>query len=103
MKRLEHIRTLRNQTSRFQAKTPHGSWMVLAQIAQERQRLEQERGTWERRVQKIDHRLKEIAGMEAQLLAVAGVNGSAGCSGAEPEIDLASGLPPGFTQVTVKY
>ena len=30
MRRLEHIRTLRNQTSRFQAKTPSGAVMVPA-------------------------------------------------------------------------
>lgn len=106
MKRLEHIRTLRNQTSRSQAKTPHGAMMALAQIAQEKQRLEQERGTWQKRIEKIDQRLQEIAGMQEPLLKVA-LSGSGKTS---PNGDAANGLaglardlPPGFTEVTVKY
>jgi septal ring factor EnvC (AmiA/AmiB activator) len=106
MKRLEHIRTMRNQTSRSQAKTPHGAMMVLAQIAQEKQRLEQERGTWESRIQKIEKRLKEIAEMEQRLFAVAlAGNGKASSKGAAANglAGLATDLPPGFTEVTVKY
>ena len=106
MKRLEHIRTLRNQASRFQAKTPHGAVMVLAQIAQEKQRLEQERGTWQRRVQKIDKRLKEIAGMEEKLSVLARLaRPPDSCRTSEEGIpaDLAAGLPPGFKEVTVRY
>ncbi|MGD0201416.1 MAG: hypothetical protein ABSD27_11760 [Bryobacteraceae bacterium] len=106
MKRLEHIRTLGNLTSRSQAKTPHGAMMTLAQIAQEKQRLEQERGNWEKRLEKIDHRLQEIAGMEEQLLRVAlAGHGKAFTRGAAANClaGLATDLPPGFTEVTVKY
>lgn len=101
MKRLEHIRTLRNQTSRFQAKTPNGAVMVLAQIAQEKQRLEQERGNWQARVHKIDARLKEIDRMEKQLLAVTTFNRGP-AEESQPAHD-SNGLPPGFTEVTVRY
>lgn len=101
MKRLDHIRTLRNCTSRLEAKTPEGAVTVLAQIAPEKRRLQQERGNWERRIQKIEARLKEIAGMEEQLLAVAGFERSA-AEGKEPA-GLCSSLPPGFTEVTVRY
>jgi hypothetical protein len=101
MKRLEHIRTLRNQTSRFQAKTPNGAVMVLAQIAQEKQRLEQEKGNWEGRIRKIDARLKEIHRMEQQLYAVAGFPCSSADYAGTP--GPSSGLPAGFTQMTVKY
>jgi hypothetical protein len=101
MKRLEHIRTLRNQTSRFQAKTPNGAVMVLAQIAQEKQRLEQERGNWQARVHKIDARLKQIDQMEKQLLTVASFNHA---PAQERESAHGSdGLPPGVTEVTVRY
>jgi hypothetical protein len=106
MKRLEHIRTLRNQTSQSQAKTPHGAMMALAQIAQEKQRLGQERGTWARRIEKIDHRLEEIAGMEQQLLTVAlagNLKASSPGAAADGLAGLARDLPPGFTEVTVKY
>ena len=107
MKRLEHIRTLRNQMSRFQAKTPHGAAMALAQVAQEKQRLEQERGAWARRIEKIDKRLREIAGMEWKLsllarLAAGPDSGRPG--GEEIPAELATGgLPPGFREVTVRY
>jgi hypothetical protein len=101
MKRLEHIRTLRNQTARFQAKRPSGAVIVLAQVAQERQRLEQEKANWEARVRKIDARLKEIHRMEEQLCAVAGFPGSSADYAGTP--GLSSGLPAGFTQMTVKY
>jgi hypothetical protein len=101
MKRLEHIRTLRNQTSRFQAKTPNGAVMVLAQIAQEKQRLEQEKGNWQARICKIETRLKEIDRMETQLLAVASFSRGPAAEG--PLVHASNSLPPGFTEVTVKY
>jgi Tfp pilus assembly protein PilN len=106
VKRLEHIRTLRNQPSRFQAQTPHGAVMALAQLIQERQRLEQERGAWERRIQRIEKRLKEIAGMEGKLSLLARLApASDSCRGVGEEIpaELAAGLPPGFREVTVRY
>jgi hypothetical protein len=71
MRRLEHIRTLRNQASRFQAKTPGGAVMALGQVCQERQRLEQEKENWQRRIEKIDLRLREIARIEQRLLTAA--------------------------------
>ena len=107
MKRLEHIRTLRNRASQFQAKTPHGAVMVLAQIAQEKQRLGQERGTWARRIEKIDKRLQEIASKQDQLSALANLAPAtnAHCWHGEEghAADLVAGLPPGFKEVTVKY
>jgi hypothetical protein len=105
MKRLEHIRTLRNQTNRSQKKTPYGAMMALAQLTQEKQRLAQERGTWERRLQKIDRRLEEIAKLETPLLVLAGnaglqasmkVSGANGSAGGQE-------LPAGFTEVSLKY
>jgi hypothetical protein len=71
MKRLEHIRTLRNQASRFQAKTAGGAVMALGQVCQERQRLEQEKENWQSRIRKIDLRLREIACIEQRLLTAA--------------------------------
>lgn len=101
MRRLEHIRTLRNQTSRFQAKTANGAVMVLAQIAQEKQRLQQEKKNWEARIRKIEARLRDIDGMEEQLLAVANFHrASAEGSGAA---NVSDNLPSGFTELTVKY
>jgi hypothetical protein len=75
MRRLEHIRTLRNQPSRFQAQTPGGAVMALGQVCQERQRLEQEKENWQRRIQKIDLRLREIVRIERRLLAAAKLRG----------------------------
>jgi hypothetical protein len=80
--------------------------MVLAQIAQEKQRLEQERGAWESRIQKIEKRLKELAAMEQRLFAVARTGSMVvSCQRAQGEerADLAAGLPPGFTEVMVRY
>ena len=102
MKRLEHIRTLRNQTSRSQAKSPTGAVMVLAQISQEKQRLQQERGNWERRLQKIDARLREIAGMEQRLCATANFERPPEGSGPTPG-KTNGGPPPGFAELTMKY
>ena len=101
MKRLEHIRTLRNQTSRFQAKTPNGAVLVLAQTGHEKQRLEQERGHWQARIYKIETRLKEIDRMQQQLLTVANFSRCPAVEG--PPGHASSGLPPGFTEVTVRY
>mgnify|MGYP001106949990 FL=1 len=101
MKRLEHIRTLRNQTARMQAKTPGGAVMVLAQLAQEKHRLQQEKGNWETRVHKIEARLKKIEEMEEQLLSVANLlrTSRAGKPGAGLDRD----LPPGFTAAVLRY
>jgi Tfp pilus assembly protein PilN len=80
--------------------------MALAQIIQERQRLEQERGAWERRIQKIEKRLKEIAGMEGRLTLLARLapaSDSCRSGGEEIPAELAAGLPPGFKEVTVRY
>jgi hypothetical protein len=78
----------------------------LEHIAQEKQRLEQERGNWERRIRKIDNRLGKIAATEQQLLTIAKLNISGGSSREAEEAstaDLLGGLPPGFSEVTVKY
>ena len=101
MKRLEHIRTLRDQTSRSQAKTPGGAIIVLAQVAFEKQRLQQEKCTWETRIRKIEARLKEIEEMETQLLAVANLHHGSG--NAQQPAGCSGHLPPGFTEVTVRY
>ncbi|MEK7405186.1 MAG: hypothetical protein AAB225_08770 [Acidobacteriota bacterium] len=99
MKRLEHIPTLRNQTSPFRAKTPAAAMMAAGQIRNERQRLEQERENWQGRIKSIDARLKEIARMEHQLLVVAGVKRGK-CRGAR---EGPRSLPPGFTEFTMRY
>jgi hypothetical protein len=101
MKRLEHIRTLRNCTSRLEAKTPQGAVTVLAQIAPEKRRLEHEKSNWGARIRKIEGRLKEIAQMEEQLLAVAGFKRSA-AEEKEPA-GPSSSLAPGFTEMTMRY
>lgn len=101
MKRLEHIRTLRNQTARMQAKTPGGAVMVLAQLAQEKHRLQQEKGNWETRVRKITARLKEIADMEQQLLSVANLLRPS--EGEKARGGFSSELPPGFTAAILRY
>jgi FtsZ-binding cell division protein ZapB len=101
MKRLEHIRTLRNQTSRFQAKTPNGAVIVLAQVAQEKQRLEQEKSNWATRIRKIEGRLKEIKQMETQLLAVAHLHRRS-AKRTDPA-GLSGDLPPGVAELTMRY
>jgi hypothetical protein len=101
MKRLEHIRTLRDQTSRSQAKTPGGAVIVLAQIGLEKQRLQQEKRNWGTRIRKIEARLKEIDQMEGKLLAVANLVGPPGR--AEPPAGVSGSLPAGFTEVTIRY
>jgi Tfp pilus assembly protein PilN len=80
--------------------------MALAQLIQERQRLEQERGAWERRIQRIEKRLKEIAGMEGKLTVLARLapaSDSFRTGGEEVPAELAAGLPLGFKEVTVRY
>ena len=101
MKRLEHIRTLWKQTSRAEAKTPYGALVALAQIAPEKKRLEQERANWETRIRKIEARLREIAEIEKQLWAVAQSKPSS--EDHKRSAEVSSGLPPGFSEVTVKY
>jgi hypothetical protein len=101
MKRLEHIRTLRNQTSRFQAKTPNGAVIVLAQVAQEKQRLEQEKSNWAIRIRKIEARLQQIKHMETELLAVA--NFQRRSAKRTDPTGFSGELPPGVAELTMRY
>jgi hypothetical protein len=101
MQRLEHIRTIGKLTARREAKTPYGALVALAQLAPEKRRLQQERANWERRIHKIEARVKEIAGIEEQLWAVAQCEPSSADHKRPAEVS--GGLPPGFTEVTVRY
>lgn len=103
LKRIEHIRKVR--AAPFHGNTATAVVTVLAHMAREKQRLEQERGNWEKRIQRIEFRLKQISAAEARLI---------------PKVQLAvpdalpkkpallaagtrSPLPPGFRELTVQY
>lgn len=105
-KRLEHIRTMRNQVSRFRAQSPHGALLSLAQLSYEKELLQQEKRNWAARMEKIEARLKEIAEREEWLHAMAHSNtpppGPGKRKGQENSANPGS-LPPGFSELTVKY
>jgi hypothetical protein len=68
MRRLEYTRRGRAVTT--QAKNATEAVMCLAQVARERQRLQQERITLEKRMRMIATRLLQLAGAERQLVPV---------------------------------
>ena len=91
---------------RIRIGAPHarnsGAAQVLAQISTERRRLEQERGNWQQRMRRIDLRLREIAAMEARLLA--NIKPSmAPAIPAPANVPRSSELPRGVTQITMQY
>jgi len=60
-------KTLRNKLDRFKARTPTGALLELTRLTQEKERLRQEIGRWEKRFAEIQTRLNEIAEMETWL------------------------------------
>lgn len=69
MKRLEHTRIIRGRI--VHAKNPTEAVMHLAQFARERHRLQQERSSLAKRLERIEARLTEIAGSETRLAPLA--------------------------------
>ncbi|HEY7172682.1 MAG TPA: hypothetical protein VH417_17640 [Vicinamibacterales bacterium] len=68
MRRLEYTRRGRAITTH--AKNATEAVMCLAQVTRERQRLQQERITLEKRMRTIANRLLQLAGAERQLVPV---------------------------------
>jgi hypothetical protein len=104
LKRIEHIRKVR--TAPFQGKTATAVVTVLAHMARERQRLEQERGNWEKRIQRIEFRLKQLSAAEARLIPMVQLGAVSDAPPKKPAL-LAAGtrnpLPPGFKELTLQY
>ena len=69
MRRLEYTRILRGRA--MQARNAAEAVMHLAQFARERHRLQQERSTLAKRLQRIDTRLVEITSSETRLVPMA--------------------------------
>lgn len=68
MRRLEYERKVRSTPCRARDSTE--AVLILAQIARERKRLEQERHTLMRRVGRIDFRLGEIGATETRIVPI---------------------------------
>jgi len=75
MRRLEYTRRGRAVTTH--AKNASEAVMCLAQVARERQRLQQERVSLEKRMRMIATRLLQLAGAEQKLVPVAQLTVSA--------------------------
>ena len=91
MKRLEYTRSIRSVPGH--ARNAAEAVMVLAHVARERHRLEQERRSLAKRLIRIDARLIAIAGTETRLVPAIQV----------PAPMRHAPLPPGVTQVTLQY
>jgi len=112
MKRLECIRRFRSVRGvAGQARNAAEAVMVLAHVARERHRLEQERRSLGKRLTRIDARLTEIAGTEMRLVPAiqAMPHRPAESESAVVPVPLPApvrvraGLPAGVTQVTLQY
>ena len=83
MRRLEYTRNM--PTPRAHARNAADAVLVLAQVARERQRLEQERQSLAKRMRRIELRLTQIAGAETRLVPViAGARGTAAAPSGAP-------------------
>jgi hypothetical protein len=110
MKRLEIVRRFRSVRGvAGQARNAAEAVMVLAHVARERHRLEQERRSIGKRLTRIDARLTEIAGTEMRLVPTIqamphrpAVSEAAAVPIAMP-VRAAAPLPAGVTQVTLQY
>jgi hypothetical protein len=110
MKRLESIRRFRSVRGvAGQARNAAEAVMVLAHVARERHRLEQERRSIGKRLTRIDERLTEIAGTEMRLVPTIqamphrpAVSDPSGVPIAVP-VRAPAPLPAGVTQVTLQY
>jgi len=113
MKRLESIRRFRSVRGvAGQVRNAAEAVMVLAHVARERHRLEQERRSLGKRLTRIDARLTEIAGTEMRLVPTIQA-----MPHRPPESDASlplplplpvpvrarAPLPAGVTQVTLQY
>lgn len=108
MKRLECIRRFRSVRGvAGQARNAAEAVMVLAHVARERHRLEQERRSLGKRLTRIDARLTEIAGTEMRLVPTIQAmphRATDSESAALPvPVRVRAGLPAGVTQVTLQY
>jgi hypothetical protein len=91
MKRLDYTRPIRSAPGR--ARNAAEAVMVLASVARERHRLQQERRSLAKRMHRIDARLTAIAGTETRLVPTIQV----------PAPAREAPLPRGVTQVTLQY
>jgi hypothetical protein len=110
MKRLEIVRRFRSVRGvAGQARNAAEAVMVLAHVARERHRLEQERRSLGKRLTRIDARLTEIAGTEMRLVPTIQAMPYRPADSEPPAVPIAvpvrarSLLPAGVTQVTLQY
>ena len=110
MKRLESIRRFRSVRGvAGQARNAAEAVMVLAHVARERHRLEQERRSLGKRLTRIDARLTEIAGTEMRLVPTLQAMPQRPEAEPSPSMTLPlpvrprTLLPAGVTQVTLQY
>lgn len=104
-RRMEHVRTMRNKVTPFQAATASGALMGLAQLGQEKERLMNEKKNCAKRIEKIEARLTKIAATEAWLRPAAGLSPlpePAAKNGNQSRAE-SSGLPPDFDEVEIMY
>jgi hypothetical protein len=107
MKRLEYVRRIRSVPAHATARNAAEAVMVLAHVARERHRLQQERRSLGKRIDRIEARLIEIAGAERRLVPVIqALPATAAIEAAEsPAVSppRRAPLPAGVTQVTLQY
>jgi len=109
MKRLESIRRFRSVRGvAGQVRNAAEAVMVLAHVARERHRLEQERRSLGKRLTRIDARLTEIAGTEMRLVpTIQAMPHRPPDPEPSPAMPLPlrarAPLPAGVTQVTLQY
>ena len=111
MKRLESIRRFRSVRGvAGQVRNAAEAVMVLAHVARERHRLEQERRSLGKRLTRIDARLTEIAGTEMRLVpTIQAMPHRPADSEPSPSLPVVvpvrarAPLPAGVTQVTLQY
>jgi|SRR5690349_2414243 hypothetical protein len=113
MKRLESIRRFRSVRGvAGQVRNAAEAVMVLAHVARERHRLEQERRSLGKRLTRIEERLTEIAGTEMRLVpTIQAMPHRPPDPDVSPSMPLAvavpvrarAPLPAGVTQVTLQY
>jgi len=111
MKRIESIRRFRSVRGvAGQVRNAAEAVMVLAHVARERHRLEQERRSLGKRLTRIDARLTEIAGTEMRLVpTIQAMPHRPADSDPSPSLPLPvpvrarAPLPAGVTQVTLQY
>src|SRR4051812_6254504 len=106
MKRLESIRRFRSVRGvAGQARNAAEAVMVLAHVARERHRLEQERLSLGKRLNRIDARLTEIAGTESRLVPTIQAMPHRPSASEPPPLPARARatLPAGVSQVTLQY